>query len=188
MVGTDVPPPAVELRELLQEANAKLACCTCGAATGAPANNVEPEALSALTGGGSQSGEFAAVPQLALKNSHVTPDSSFEGFVAESLIPNVGFSSPTSGYFLLPNNLRNIDSVPTPSISTVDASSFLADGVGSAILDILPSAWPSSLPPPVIVYHLVETFFTSVPLASRLIHKPTFMVNLRQVPTSPDFP
>ncbi|KAG8941093.1 hypothetical protein FRC04_004713 [Tulasnella sp. 424] len=39
-----------------------------------------------------------------------------------------------------------------------------------------------------VLYHLVEIFFNSVPLASRLIHKPTFMVGLRQVPTSSEFP
>ncbi|KAG9015672.1 hypothetical protein FRB90_004491 [Tulasnella sp. 427] len=50
------------------------------------------------------------------------------------------------------------------------------------------SSWPLNIPPPAVLYHLVETFFTSVPLANRLIHKPTFMVGLRQVPTSPDFP
>ncbi|KAG8969216.1 hypothetical protein FRC05_001180 [Tulasnella sp. 425] len=48
--------------------------------------------------------------------------------------------------------------------------------------------WPLNIPPPDTLHHLVNTFFSSVPLASRLIHKPTFMASLRLVPTSASFP
>ncbi|KIO22770.1 hypothetical protein M407DRAFT_9773 [Tulasnella calospora MUT 4182] len=183
-----VPPPAAELRELLQAANAKLACCTCGAAATSPTNTLEPEAFSALTSCGSQHSESAGTPDLAREHPHVVADSHREETVAETSVPHNVFSSPSDAVFLLPNSSRNIESFPTPSISTFNSSSFLADGIGLATLEIFPSAWPPALPPPVVLYHLVETFFSSVPLASRLIHKPTFMVNLQQLPTSPDFP
>ncbi|KAG9038131.1 hypothetical protein FRB95_002571 [Tulasnella sp. JGI-2019a] len=48
--------------------------------------------------------------------------------------------------------------------------------------------WPINIPPPELLYHLVDTVLTSVPLANRIIHRPTFMANLEKPPSSLDFP
>lgn len=177
-----------KLRELLEAANARLERCTCGAAASAPTNIPRPGAPSALMIGRSQHSSSSATSQLALEHSHVAPDLRHDGVMASNRVPNLALSSPSSGAFSTPNNLRNIGGLPTPSILTFDSSSFLADGIGTVTFDLFPSAWPPNLPPPAVLYHLVETFFASVPLASRLIHKPTFMVALQQLPTSLDFP
>lgn len=175
--------PVAELRELLEAANAKLACCTCGAAAGVSTNASEPDGLSPSTGG-SQQASAVTTPYLAPMQAHVTISSRGE-FMPEAPSPTRAFSVPSFGALFLSNTLGNF---PGPVISLPDSSSFMAGGTGSATSDVLPSAWPLGLPPPAVLYHLVETFFTSVPLASRLIHKPTFMVALRQLPTSLDFP
>jgi hypothetical protein len=49
-------------------------------------------------------------------------------------------------------------------------------------------SWPPDLPSPHILAKLVEVFFNSVPLASRLLHRPTFMLSLSLNPTSSKFP
>ncbi|KAG8899646.1 hypothetical protein FRC01_010427, partial [Tulasnella sp. 417] len=77
----------------------------------------------------------------------------------------------------LPWDTLGVDSTPiTPPMSEPGAFELTTD------------IWPLNIPPPDTLQHLVETFFSSVPLASRLIHKPSFMMSLRQVPTSPHFP
>lgn len=113
-----------------------------------------------------------------------------EGIVAETAVSNLAISGRPAEpeAFFFPNVLGDTSSLPTPVISTFDSTSYVADGIGSVTFDVLPSAWPPNLPPPAVLYHLVETFFASVPLASRLIHKPSFMIALRQLPTSLDFP
>ncbi|KAG8997272.1 hypothetical protein FRB95_003578 [Tulasnella sp. JGI-2019a] len=50
------------------------------------------------------------------------------------------------------------------------------------------TTWPPNIPPPELLHHLVETVFNCVPLATRLIHRPTFMANLLQSSTSANFP
>lgn len=49
-------------------------------------------------------------------------------------------------------------------------------------------AWPMYLPPPELLNHLVDTFFTSLPHASKLLHRGQFMASLAQAPNSPNFP
>lgn len=61
-------------------------------------------------------------------------------------------------------------------------------GVPSAGLQLMDTTWPLNIPPPDLLYHLVETFFNSAPFANILIHRPTFMTNLLQFPSAPDFP
>lgn len=54
--------------------------------------------------------------------------------------------------------------------------------------ELLWSSWPEELPPPNVLNHLVEVFFSSVPLATRILHKPTFFASLMHPPRSPQFP
>lgn len=175
-----VNPVAAKLRELLEAADAKLACCTCGAAATAPHNILTPGASSEVISGDSHHSSSSATPQL-----DVAAYSQHGGFVVSTPAANLAYSS---GTFLLPNSLTITDIPSIPIISTFHSTSFVARGIDSVPFDVVPSAWPPNLPPPVVLFHLVDTFFASVPLASRLIHKPTFMVALRQLPTSPDFP
>ncbi|CAE6434382.1 unnamed protein product [Rhizoctonia solani] len=50
------------------------------------------------------------------------------------------------------------------------------------------SGWPTRLPKPDLVYHLVDVFFTYYPHAHYIIHRPSFMLALAQSPKSPNFP
>ncbi|KAG9039774.1 hypothetical protein FRB95_007201 [Tulasnella sp. JGI-2019a] len=49
-------------------------------------------------------------------------------------------------------------------------------------------SWPDKIPPPELLHHLVDTFFTCVPHANRVIHKPTFMNSLLEHPSHLSFP
>ncbi|KAG8846766.1 hypothetical protein FRB96_001791 [Tulasnella sp. 330] len=48
--------------------------------------------------------------------------------------------------------------------------------------------WPLNIPPPELLYHLAETVFAAVPLANRVLHRPTFMASLAYPPSSHEFP
>ncbi|KAG9009235.1 hypothetical protein FRB93_005731 [Tulasnella sp. JGI-2019a] len=48
--------------------------------------------------------------------------------------------------------------------------------------------WPMNIPPPELLRHLVDTVLICVPLANRIIHRPTFMANLAKPTSSLDFP
>ncbi|KAG8882853.1 hypothetical protein FRB97_007677 [Tulasnella sp. 331] len=54
--------------------------------------------------------------------------------------------------------------------------------------DVSTNVWPPNLPPPELLHHLAETVFSSVPLATRVIHRPIFMASLALPPSSPRFP
>jgi hypothetical protein len=49
-------------------------------------------------------------------------------------------------------------------------------------------AWPQYLPPPELLMHLVDTFFTCLPHAGRLLHRGKFMNALTYPPNAPQFP
>ncbi|KAG9027771.1 hypothetical protein FRB95_007403 [Tulasnella sp. JGI-2019a] len=74
-----------------------------------------------------------------------------------------------------------LPSVPEPPI----LSTATDDAMGSSIASDI---WPLNIPPPELLHHLVETVFNSVPLASRTIHRPSFMASLSNLPSSPEFP
>ncbi|QRV78579.1 Fungal specific transcription factor domain [Ceratobasidium sp. AG-Ba] len=48
--------------------------------------------------------------------------------------------------------------------------------------------WPSSLPSKPLFLHLVDLFFNCWPNSRRVIHRPTFLSNLLEPPSSPRFP
>ncbi|KAG8882845.1 hypothetical protein FRB97_007669 [Tulasnella sp. 331] len=60
--------------------------------------------------------------------------------------------------------------------------------VGSTETSISSDVWPQNIPPRELLTHLVNTVFNYVPLASRAIHRASFMANLCKPPSSPDFP
>ena len=49
-------------------------------------------------------------------------------------------------------------------------------------------AWPQYLPPPELLLHLVDTFFTCLPHAGRILHRGTLMNSLTYPPNAPQFP
>lgn len=162
-----------ELRKLLEAAEGKLANCTCGAAHSTPppgfvvdtdpASPPENTFTFATT-----SAVSALLPLQPLSSLTVT------------YTLNPPFSAMSIGSLLVPQSAwdpMGIDPTPvTPPMSE------------PGTFDLTRDIWPLNIPPPDTLQHLVEVFFSSVPLASRLIHKPSFMINLQQVPTSPEFP
>ncbi|KAG9043658.1 hypothetical protein FS837_009293 [Tulasnella sp. UAMH 9824] len=75
-----------------------------------------------------------------------------------------------------------------PSLDVSDSSGHIFPSPTAGPSQLSHQAWPLNIPPPDLLHHLVELFFNSVPMATRLIHRPTFMTNLQQIPTSPEFP
>lgn len=53
---------------------------------------------------------------------------------------------------------------------------------------LLRSDWPTRLPQPDLLYHLVDVFFNCYPHARYLLHRPSFMISLTLSPKSPKFP
>lgn len=53
---------------------------------------------------------------------------------------------------------------------------------------LLPHDWPARLPPPALLRHLVDTFFSCYPHSYYLLHRPTFMASLALSPRSSKFP
>ncbi|EUC67625.1 fungal specific transcription factor domain protein [Rhizoctonia solani AG-3 Rhs1AP] len=48
--------------------------------------------------------------------------------------------------------------------------------------------WPLELPPKPLMLHLIDLFFTCYPNSRRIIHRPTFLLQLLEHPSSPRFP
>ncbi|KAG8963644.1 hypothetical protein FRC05_004578 [Tulasnella sp. 425] len=176
-----------ELRELLDAANAKLRRCTCGAALTVSTTASDLEGFSESNSDNAQHISSAARP-LEQSLGTIDSDSGVIETIPETPVPTLVSSSTPAGTSFPSNSLGSPSNLPTPTIPAFDSNSFGAEGVGSGTFDVFPAAWPPNLPSPTVLYHLVETFFTSVPLASRLVHKPTFMIALQQLPTSLDFP
>lgn len=53
---------------------------------------------------------------------------------------------------------------------------------------LIPHDWPARLPPPDLLHHLIDLFFTCHPHAHYILHRPTFMASLTFPPKSPAFP
>lgn len=53
---------------------------------------------------------------------------------------------------------------------------------------LIPSDWPTRLPRPDLLLHLVDVFFNCYPHAHYLLHRPTFRLSLNYSPKSPRFP
>ncbi|KAG8987392.1 hypothetical protein FRB93_004852 [Tulasnella sp. JGI-2019a] len=102
----------------------------------------------------------------------------------------VAYSLPTSlSVSPTPSDPPNL--LPTdPQIITYDndLAPPTPDQPNNGPMTLSTAAWPPNIPAPELLHHLVETVFSCVPLASRLIHRPTFLANLQKPPTSVDFP
>ncbi|WWD17684.1 hypothetical protein CI109_102125 [Kwoniella shandongensis] len=73
---------------------------------------------------------------------------------------------------------------------SADASA-LPDDLGEDWVNnlfLVPNNWPKGLPSPFLLEHLIETFFTCVPLTPRMLHRASLLARIKLPPTSPDFP
>ncbi|ORY29350.1 hypothetical protein BCR39DRAFT_532444 [Naematelia encephala] len=55
-------------------------------------------------------------------------------------------------------------------------------------LFMVPLDWPKNLPSPILLEHLIDTFFTQAPQLPRILHRGRLMSRLRLPPSHPDFP
>ncbi|KAG8694242.1 hypothetical protein FRC08_008608, partial [Ceratobasidium sp. 394] len=55
-------------------------------------------------------------------------------------------------------------------------------------LPLITDDWPATLPPKQLVLHLVDLFFNCCPNSRRILHRPTFLMQLLEPPSSPRFP
>ncbi|KAF8747557.1 Fungal specific transcription factor domain, partial [Rhizoctonia solani] len=84
----------------------------------------------------------------------------YRGVAAQSL----DYSSMPSGY--------------DPSTRTYNLTDFT----------LMAEDWPLELPPKPLMLHLIDIFFVCYPNSRRIIHRPTFLLQLLEHPSSPRFP
>lgn len=64
----------------------------------------------------------------------------------------------------------------------------LASGAGLPDMVPVPTGYPPSLPPPYIVEHLIDVFFSSVPLGNKILHRSAFLDRLTAPPNTLKYP
>ncbi|TFK41060.1 hypothetical protein BDQ12DRAFT_600361 [Crucibulum laeve] len=116
---------------------------------------------------------------LLRQKEHSAPGSPVE-LSSRSLMPD-NFGGPSSAQ-ITGQDFSSFSSVTnvTPSPPMVPE-----DTVG---LDIIWPNWPSAVPGPDLLRHLVDVFFTFHPHATRLFHAATFIRSLSLPPSHPKFP
>ncbi|KAH7344812.1 hypothetical protein B0J17DRAFT_16130 [Rhizoctonia solani] len=77
---------------------------------------------------------------------------------------------------------------PSPFVPTLPMSLPPGPAVDESTQQVIPHDWPTRLPAPDLLHHLIDIFFTCYPLAHYLLHRPTFMASLLLPPRSPAFP
>ncbi|KAG8905657.1 hypothetical protein FRB99_008498, partial [Tulasnella sp. 403] len=147
-----------ELRQLLEQRSAELASCVCGVRSSAAASTSRTVVSS-------------------------SPESCFPenaGVTSTPGVPSVFLPHPAT----LDSSQLQVDILNDPPQTTPDLQTTFPVG-GWQLID---GAWPINVPPPDLLYHLVDTFFACAPLAHWVLHRPTFMLHLLQGPSSPNFP
>jgi hypothetical protein len=97
-------------------------------------------------------------------------------------VPNSYFNSPAPPAISNPHSSHNTDPIAPPN------SHFPAPSSPDPFLELLYPAWPSHLPAPDLLLHLVDVFFASHPHALYILHRPSFLTRLNSPPSSPEFP
>lgn len=178
-----------ELQVLLEAANQKLALCSCGVSSNGLTLPSQSGGTPIPSSNSMQTIPSLPAPTLSQENSPADAGHPTDSIrVALPVSDPITSAPPPIDAFLLAPSPWNLSAPPSLQDLLPDSASVLANGIDTSTLDIYPSSWPLNIPPPTVLYHLVDVFFNCVPLADRLIHKPTFMVGLRQVPTSLEFP
>ncbi|KAF8316768.1 hypothetical protein DL93DRAFT_2095989 [Clavulina sp. PMI_390] len=91
---------------------------------------------------------------------------------------------PSDGYLGTAHLLD--PATPSNAASTPSTSSNPAPHTQQTSL--IASAYAPTLPPPHLVEHLVDIFFSSVPYSRQILHRPSFLASLRSVPGSSEYP
>jgi hypothetical protein len=112
-------------------------------------------------------------------NSHALTDARVEQF-----------NSDVSGFIVtLPSTSQNSKDRPNPFLPTSPPSAQItAYSPNDGNRQLMWGDWPSRLPSPDLLHHLIDLFFTCHPHAHYLLHRPTFMASLTYPPKSPAFP
>ncbi|TYJ53884.1 hypothetical protein B9479_005433 [Cryptococcus floricola] len=96
-------------------------------------------------------------------------------------LPGPSLVDPLPSFQTLPEQ-------PAVAATTVAGEAEIDAAIQSSFKDILWPGWPPSLPIPSLLGHLVETFFTTIPSVSRVIHRQTLLARISLPPTHADFP
>ncbi|KAF8480648.1 fungal-specific transcription factor domain-containing protein [Gautieria morchelliformis] len=75
-------------------------------------------------------------------------------------------------------------SQPSPPTAATNSPGRDAD----LLRDLFWPSWPARLPTPELLQHLVGVFFSSLPHASRVLHRESFLASLSLLPTASGFP
>lgn len=94
-------------------------------------------------------------------------------------------STATSARFNTSSGYQTSPSVGPASVVASPADSL---GLDATFLQILYPAWPSSLPLPSIVSHLVRTFLRRATIPATMFNKPRFLASLDLPPSATGFP
>ncbi|KIO22819.1 hypothetical protein M407DRAFT_27693 [Tulasnella calospora MUT 4182] len=162
-----------ELEAIIEQKDAELSACTCRRTHGtssAPAASLPTPASTS-----SNLGDPAASPVISDIFSRHGSLGAVQG--AQSCSESPEIAGPAGAIEIL-----------NPSLAVSDSSGGIFPSPTTGPSQLSHQTWPLNIPPPDLLHHLVKTFFNSVPMATRLIHRPTFMTNPQQIPTSPDFP
>ncbi|KAG8902511.1 hypothetical protein FRB99_004385 [Tulasnella sp. 403] len=165
-----------ELEEIVKKKDTELAACVC-ARPGASQNLSFSSPPASVVGTGSPSS---------------APADSFEALAQRvSVSPSTNLAPPP---VVFPMRTKVAPPLVGPIVPLLDDPEYLINlmqytgGITPGSGQLIDITWPLNIPPPDVLHHLVETFFNSAPLATRLLHRPTFMTSLKKPPTSRDFP
>ncbi|KAF8316769.1 hypothetical protein DL93DRAFT_2165898 [Clavulina sp. PMI_390] len=101
---------------------------------------------------------------------------------------NSSHSPPSDGYLGVPQPSHPTTPSNAASTPSTSSSSHPNPAPHTQQTGLTTSAYAPTLPPPYLVDHLVDIFFSSVPYSQQILHRPSFLASLRSVPGSKDYP
>lgn len=153
---------------MLRERDIQLGRCVCGSAT----------RLASGSRGGSHKALTPLSPSASLPQIPPLQDMNEEELsLWRQLSPDALLSNDDPIPFTRITDDNVITQALVPMVGESSQSTALTDAV-----------WPANIPPRELLSHLVETVFNAVPLATRVLHRPTFMANLAKPPNDLNFP
>jgi hypothetical protein len=137
---------------------------------------------SSLESGDSLTPVMRAVPTDDLFLPSLTGDATKVDHISRSFLPG--------------GNCRKGPDLFHPFSRLAGPSALQPDNTGSKPAGSTPSStetlaspnYPPNLPPPELLFHLIEVFFTSVPLSNQLLRKPTLLMSLDYARDDSRFP
>ncbi|WVQ75984.1 hypothetical protein IAR50_005620 [Cryptococcus sp. DSM 104548] len=137
----------------------------------------EPQMLSEPGMAGAMPNPYAPPQSLPMLYSPSLPNMSF---APETTLPSMTTSPGDDDFLDVLPSLERQASRSAPVVNEAKEES----------MDqwLMWPTWPSSLPSPILVNHLVDVFFTMVPSISRTIHRTSLLTRLSFPPTHSEFP